>query len=150
MNLNDSVCIPFAIYLFFFCCCVLQYRPLLWRNTHPFVVVDRHEDITNPNDIETYGNECNRSVVFYGYVRGSNLKQTMKVHIIGLGDYTITEMNALNDPCPIPDAPTDESKTIRKVGKLLVFFCFFDCTLWLCFCHFVGFLISKIYLVHAH
>ena len=26
-----------------------QYRPLVWRNTHPYVVVDRHEDITHPN-----------------------------------------------------------------------------------------------------
>ena len=45
-----------------------QYRPLIWRNTHPYVVIDRHEDVTNPNDVEK-DSECDRSVIFYGYVR---------------------------------------------------------------------------------
>ena len=30
----------------------VKYRPLIWRNTHPYVVVDRHEDITHPSKIE--------------------------------------------------------------------------------------------------
>jgi ribosome biogenesis protein BMS1 len=98
-------------------------------------VVDRHEDITNPNKVEL-DVECDRTIVFYGYVRGSHLKSTTKVHIIGLGDYDISDINALNDPCPIPDAALLEeassSKTDdglkkqvssqRKVGNAISFF----------------------------
>eukprot|EP00569_Conticribra_weissflogii_P016372 CAMPEP_0171407818 /NCGR_PEP_ID=MMETSP0880-20121228/20761_1 /TAXON_ID=67004 /ORGANISM="Thalassiosira weissflogii, Strain CCMP1336" /LENGTH=300 /DNA_ID=CAMNT_0011923875 /DNA_START=129 /DNA_END=1028 /DNA_ORIENTATION=+ len=52
----------------------VKYRPLVWRNTHPYVVVDRHEDITHPAKVEEEGEGCERSVAFYGYVRGTNLK----------------------------------------------------------------------------
>jgi ribosome biogenesis protein BMS1 len=76
---------------------------LVWRNTHPHnVLVDRHEDITNPNEVEM-DPECDRSVVFYGYVRGTHMKPSMQVHLIGVGDYGISEMSAMIDPCPIPD-----------------------------------------------
>ena len=79
-----------------------QYRPLVWRNTHPYVLVDRHEDITHPNTIDE-DPYCDRSVTFYGYVRGSHLKSGMKVHMIGVGDFGMTEVSTLPDPCPIPD-----------------------------------------------
>lgn len=26
----------------------LKFRPLIWRNTHPYIVVDRVEDVTDP------------------------------------------------------------------------------------------------------
>ena len=81
---------------------LFQYRPLIWRNTHPYVVVDRHEDITHPNKVAEDPN-CDRSVTFYGYVRGTHLKPGMKVHLIGVGDYSMTEVSALPDPCPLPD-----------------------------------------------
>ncbi|CAN0488302.1 unnamed protein product, partial [Hapterophycus canaliculatus] len=29
-----------------------KFRPLRWRNTHPYVVVDRYEDITYPQKVE--------------------------------------------------------------------------------------------------
>lgn len=80
----------------------VKYRPLVWRNTHPYVVVDRHEDITHPSKIEE-DDKCERSVAFYGYVRGTNLKEGMKVHLIGVGDYGMAEVSALPDPCPVFD-----------------------------------------------
>jgi ribosome biogenesis protein BMS1 len=63
--------------------------------------VDRHEDITHPNLL---GQEPkDRSITVYGYVRGSHLKSGMKVHMIGVGDFSMAEVSALPDPCPIPD-----------------------------------------------
>ena len=79
-----------------------QYRPLIWRNTHPYVLVDRHEDITHPN-LTDQDEDCERSVTFYGYVRGTHLKPGMRVHIIGLGDYSMEEVSVLEDPCPNPE-----------------------------------------------
>lgn len=83
---------------------------MVWRNTHPYVLVDRHEDITNPNDVEKTQGDCDRTVVFYGYVRGTHLKHNMKVHLIGVGDYDISEISSLNDPCPIPDKDSADKK----------------------------------------
>ena len=88
----------------------------MWRNTHPYVVVDRHEDVTNPNEVEE-DPECDRSVTFYGYVRGSNLKKNTRVHLIGVGDFNISEISVLPDPCPIPDRER-EMKSLRKEALL--------------------------------
>jgi ribosome biogenesis protein BMS1 len=74
----------------------------VWRNTHPYVLVDRHEDITHPNMMDENAH-CDRSVTFYGYVRGSHLKPGMKLHMIGVGDFSMVELSALPDPCPNPD-----------------------------------------------
>ncbi|KAJ3209474.1 Glycoside hydrolase 2 (Mannanase, beta-galactosidase), partial [Dinochytrium kinnereticum] len=53
---------------------VTKFRPLIWRNTHPYMLVDRVEDLTDPN-----------------------------VHIPGLGDHAVAEIAKLPDPCPLPD-----------------------------------------------
>ena len=105
----------------------VKYRPLLWRNTHPYVLVDRYEDVTNPNDIvlpnvagtnqshETSSDDDpqqTRSIIFYGYVRGTHLKPNMTMHCIGIGDYTMTSITALPDPLPLPDKESE-----RKVSK---------------------------------
>eukprot|EP01027_Heterolobosea_sp_BB2_P016217 GEZU01023108.1.p1 GENE.GEZU01023108.1~~GEZU01023108.1.p1 ORF type:complete len:1007 (+),score=359.54 GEZU01023108.1:341-3361(+) len=79
---------------------VVKFRPLIWRNTHPGVLVDRVEDITNPEEI-TSNPVCNRTVCFYGYVRGTYLKPKMKVVIPGCGEYFMDSVNALEDPCPL-------------------------------------------------
>jgi hypothetical protein len=89
----------------------LQYRPLVWRNTHPYVLVDRHEDITDPNEVDE-NPDCDRSIVVYGYVRGTHLKPAMKVHLIGVGDYEMADVSVLPDPCPIPEK--DKEHKVRK------------------------------------
>lgn len=78
----------------------VKYRPLVWRNTHPYVLVDRFEDVTHPSKIEE-DETCERSVVFYGYVRGSNLKEGQKVHVVGVGDYGMSEVGVIGDPVSI-------------------------------------------------
>ena len=93
-----------------------QFRPLVWRNTHPYVVVDRHEDITHPSKVAD-DPTCDRSVTFYGYVRGSHLKRGTKMHLIGAGDFSMTELGAMADPCPLPSK--DKKNSLSKKDSLL-------------------------------
>ena len=95
---------------------LLQYRPLVWRNTHPYIVVDRHEDITHPNKISE-DPACDRSVTFYGYVRGTHLKPSTKMHLIGVGDFHMAELSVMPDPCPLPDK--EKTSQVRVVPTLL-------------------------------
>ncbi|CAM9509338.1 unnamed protein product, partial [Discosporangium mesarthrocarpum] len=30
----------------------VKFRPLIWRNTHPYILVDRYEDLTHPTKVE--------------------------------------------------------------------------------------------------
>jgi ribosome biogenesis protein BMS1 len=95
----------------------VKYRPLVWRNTHPYVLVDRHEDITHPNTIAD-DPTCDRSVTFYGYVRGTHLRPGQTVHLIGAGDFKMAEVGALHDPCPLPDQEK-KSQSLNKKDSLL-------------------------------
>uniref|UniRef100_A0A0P4WGX0 Bms1-type G domain-containing protein n=1 Tax=Scylla olivacea TaxID=85551 RepID=A0A0P4WGX0_SCYOL len=81
---------------------VMKFRPLTWRTTHPFVIVDRYEDITNPETLRT-NSKCDRNVVLYGYVRGIPFHQFQPVHIPGCGDYKLKDISFLPDPCPLPE-----------------------------------------------
>jgi ribosome biogenesis protein BMS1 len=57
---------------------VAKFRPLTWRASHPYILADRFEDVTPPEKVQV-DHKCDRSVTLYGYLRGSNLKQGMKV-----------------------------------------------------------------------
>ncbi|KAH9268996.1 arf-GAP with GTPase, ANK repeat and PH domain-containing protein 9 [Batrachochytrium salamandrivorans] len=81
---------------------VMKFRPLIWRNTHPYMLTDRMEDITDPETVHN-NPKCDRTVTVYGYLRGTNLKKNSKVHIPGVGDQDILHISILDDPCPIPD-----------------------------------------------
>ncbi|KAK3856415.1 hypothetical protein Pcinc_037266 [Petrolisthes cinctipes] len=81
---------------------VMKFRPLTWRTSHPYVIVDRYEDITNPERIREEP-KCDREVVLYGYVRGISFQQSQAVHIPGCGDFKIKDMSFLPDPCPLPE-----------------------------------------------
>jgi len=95
----------------------VKYRPLVWRNTHPYVVVDRHEDITHPNKIQD-DSACDRSISFYGYVRGTHLRAGQKVHLIGAGDFQMTEVTAMPDPCPLPEQQ-QKTQSLNKKNSVL-------------------------------
>ena len=95
----------------------VKYRPLIWRNTHPYVVVDRHEDITHPNLIQQ-DPTCDRSISFYGYVRGTHLRSNHKVHLIGAGDFNMTEITAMPDPCPLPEQQ-QKTQSLNKKNSIL-------------------------------
>src|SRR5271170_4950631 len=90
---------------------VLKFRPLKWKMGHPYVVADRMEELTLPQDIED-NPLCDRTITLYGYLRGTNLSALdPKVHIPGVGDFTISQVTGLTDPCPSPAAVARERGT---------------------------------------
>ncbi|KAG9247069.1 hypothetical protein BJ878DRAFT_565229 [Calycina marina] len=92
-------------------------RPLIWRNSHPYTIIDSFRDITHPTQVEE-NEKCDRTVVLSGYLRGTNFSaQGQRVHIPGLGDYTISAMEALPDPCPTPHMDQMMAKIIGKTGR---------------------------------
>eukprot|EP01038_Epipyxis_sp_PR26KG_P004817 gene4817-6750_t len=97
----------------------VKFRPLVWRNSHPYIVIDRVEDVTNyialKNNKED-PNTSNKDVYLFGYVRGTHMKSNMKVHLIGGGDYDISTIVSLPDPCPLAQQTIEKSsmKTLKS------------------------------------
>lgn len=94
---------------------VMKFHPLSWRKDHPYVLVDRFEDVTPPEKVEQ-NIKCDRNVTLYGYLRGCNLKKDTKVHIAGVGDFSVAGVTSLADPCPLPSAA--KKKGLRDKEKL--------------------------------
>lgn len=79
-------------------------RPSDWRTGHPYMLVDRLEDVTNPR-VLTEDKKANRVISLYGWVRGAAIEASFSnplVHIPGLGDFPIAECTRQQDPCPTP------------------------------------------------
>lgn len=77
-------------------------RPLVWRNSHAYALADRMLDITPPTLIEE-NSKCDRTVALYGYLRGTNFpSQDARVHIPGVGDLSVIQVESQPDPCPTP------------------------------------------------
>ncbi|TQV98810.1 hypothetical protein V2A60_007492 [Cordyceps javanica] len=92
-------------------------RPLVWRNAHPYTIIDSFRDITHPTKIEA-DPKCDRSIVLSGYLRGTNFAaQDQRVHIPGLGDFTIANMEVQPDPCPTPAMEQALAKITGKTGR---------------------------------
>ncbi|OTA58460.1 putative ribosome biogenesis protein [Hypoxylon sp. EC38] len=92
-------------------------RPLIWRNTHPYAVIDSFRDITHPTQIEE-DEHCDRSIALSGYLRGTNFSShNQRVHIPGLGDFTVSSIEALPDPCPTPAMEQAIAKATGKTGR---------------------------------
>ncbi|KAG8552553.1 hypothetical protein GDO81_004578 [Engystomops pustulosus] len=81
---------------------VMKFRPLVWQTSHPYVLADRMEDLTNPEEIRL-NPKTDRKVSLYGYLRGAHLKNKSQVHLPGVGDFALSEVSFLPDPCPLPD-----------------------------------------------
>ena len=88
---------------------VMKFRPLLWRQAHPYLLVDRLEDISNPEDVRVNG-KCDRRVSLYGYVRGAHLRNKSRIHLPGAGDFVVNDVTLLPDPCPLSAAGDDLAK----------------------------------------
>lgn len=56
--------------------------------------------MTDPNLVDE-NPDTDRSIVYYGYVRGTHLKPSMMVHLLGVGDFAMASMSAWPDPLPI-------------------------------------------------
>ncbi|KAK4598333.1 hypothetical protein RGQ29_015700 [Quercus rubra] len=94
---------------------VMKFHPLSWRVSHPYILVDRFEDVTPPEQVRM-NKKCDRNVLVYGYLRGCNMKKGTKVHIAGVGDYSLAGIAGLADPCPLPSAA--KKKGLRDKEKL--------------------------------
>ncbi|XP_057683048.1 ribosome biogenesis protein BMS1 homolog [Corythoichthys intestinalis] len=95
---------------------VMKFRPLVWQTSHPYVLVDRMEDLTDPEKIRT-DVKCDRRVSLYGYLRGTYLKNKSQVHIPGVGDFQLADVNFLPDPCPLPGA--QKKRALNEKERLL-------------------------------
>ncbi|KAJ3519128.1 hypothetical protein NM208_g14249 [Fusarium decemcellulare] len=92
-------------------------RPLVWRNSHPYSIIDSFRDITHPTKIEE-DPKCDRSVVLSGYLRGTNFaSHGQRVHVPGLGDFTVSNMEVMPDPCPTPAMEQALAKITGKTGR---------------------------------
>ncbi|MEQ2198169.1 Glycoside hydrolase 2 (Mannanase, beta-galactosidase) [Xenoophorus captivus] len=110
---------------------VMKFRPLVWQTSHPYVLVDRMEDLTDPEKVRT-DPKCDRTVSLYGYLRGAHLKNKGQVHVpaaamlitllcvcvrTGVGDFQVSDVNFLPDPCPLPDA--QKKRALNEKERLL-------------------------------
>eukprot|EP00948_MAST-09A_sp_MAST-9A-sp1_P000657 g657.t1 len=115
----------------------LKFRPLVWRNAHTFLLVDRWVDQTPAEEImdqERKNNEkeseaadqegslgssnnmlagkknnnATRTLGLYGYVRGTNMKAGLLIHVPGAGDFTVDSVVSFPDPCPQPRRDRDK------------------------------------------
>ena len=94
-----------------------QPRPLIWRNSHPYCLADRMLDVTPPTTIEQ-DPKCDRTVALYGYLRGTNFPADgARVHIPGVGDLSVSAIEALPDPCPTPFMDQVIAKASGKAGR---------------------------------
>ncbi|KAL4677283.1 hypothetical protein H8957_008229 [Semnopithecus entellus] len=81
---------------------VMKFRPFTWQTSHPYILADRMEDLTNPEDIQT-NITCDRQVSLYGYVRGAHLKNKSQIHMAGIEDFAMHDISFLPDPCALPE-----------------------------------------------
>jgi ribosome biogenesis protein BMS1 len=89
-------------------------RPLIWRNSHPYTIIDSFRDVTHPNEIEA-DEKCDRTISLSGYLRGTNFSaEGQRVHIPGLGDFNVRAVETLPDPCPTPQM---EQAIAKVTGK---------------------------------
>ncbi|KAG6820617.1 hypothetical protein H0H93_014220 [Arthromyces matolae] len=95
---------------------VMKFRPLVFRNSHTYVLADRIEDLTPREQIRTSGGKCDRTVTLYGYVRGTHMRTGTRVHLPGVGDLDVQSVEALGDPCPLPGTDPEEEKK-RKLSE---------------------------------
>ena len=92
-------------------------RPLVWRNSHPYCLADRLLDITPPTAIEA-DSKCDRTVALYGYLRGTNFPaEGARVHVPGIGDLSVSMIEALPDPCPTPYMDQAIAKATGKSAR---------------------------------
>ncbi|KAL0615749.1 Ribosome biogenesis protein BMS1-like protein [Plecturocebus cupreus] len=95
---------------------VMKFRPLTWQTSHPYILADRMEDLTNPEDIRT-NIKCDRKVSLYGYLRGAHLKNKSQIHMPGVGDFTVSDVSFLPDPCALPEQ--QKKRSLNEKEKLV-------------------------------
>uniref|UniRef100_A0A8C4YKY8 BMS1 ribosome biosis factor n=1 Tax=Gopherus evgoodei TaxID=1825980 RepID=A0A8C4YKY8_9SAUR len=95
---------------------VMKFRPLTWQTSHPYVLADRMEDLTNPEHVRV-NPKCDRKVSIYGYLRGACLKNQSQIHMPGVGDFTVCDVSFLPDPCALPEQ--QKKRSLNEKDKLI-------------------------------
>lgn len=91
---------------------VTKFRPLVWRDSHPYVLCDRYEDITDAEvrfpvmaihsfhflmvlfwQVVRAHPKTDRTICLYGWVHGAHLKNHSAVHIPGVGDLRVKDVS---------------------------------------------------------
>jgi ribosome biogenesis protein BMS1 len=60
-----------------------------------------------------------RTVTLYGYLRGTNLRESTKVHVPGAGDLVIKSVTRLADPCSLPTMDSEKRRKLSERQKLI-------------------------------
>lgn len=97
---------------------VMKFRPLIFRNQHPYFLADRMEELT-PRDLVQANPKMDRTITVYGYVRGTHLRDKQPIHIPGVGDLTIASIERLADPCPLPTQESEKRRKLSDKQKLI-------------------------------
>ena len=99
---------------------VMKFRPLIFRNSHPYLLADRVEDLTPREEIRLSEGKCDRTITLYGYLRGTNLRLGTKIHIPGVGDVDTKSVEILGDPCPLPDVESEKRRRLSEKQKMQI------------------------------
>uniref|UniRef100_A0A671UWI4 BMS1 ribosome biogenesis factor n=1 Tax=Sparus aurata TaxID=8175 RepID=A0A671UWI4_SPAAU len=106
--------------LFIYCLLLFEIACILLLYTHSnifsFSFSISMEDLTDPERFRT-DPRCDRTVSLYGYLRGTHLKNKGQVHIPGVGDFEVADVNFLPDPCSLPDA--QKKRALNEKERLL-------------------------------
>lgn len=86
---------------------------LSWRQSHPYILGLRWEDQSDPMLPES----APRKLDLYGYVYGGRLREGSEAHLAGVGDFTISSIKALPDPCPPPVDVEAERRKLQGKDK---------------------------------
>jgi ribosome biogenesis protein BMS1 len=93
----------------------IKFRPLVWRNTHSYLLVDRVEDVT-PAALVQEDPTIDRDCAIFGYVRGTHLRPGSSITIPGAGDFSISSITAMPDPLPLPEQDPEKRKMNRSLN----------------------------------
>ncbi|KAK2955886.1 putative Ribosome biogenesis protein bms1 [Blattamonas nauphoetae] len=97
---------------------VMKTQPLSWQSSHPYVLVDRWEDLTDPAEV-TLNPSVDRRIAFFGYLRGSILNPgstAQMMHLCGVGDEDIEAVESVADPCPLPEKAKKRKLNEKETG----------------------------------
>lgn len=98
---------------------VVKFRPLVFRNQHPYLIADRLQDLT-PREALRQNPKMDRTITLYGYLHGPNLPaRDAKIHIPGAGDLEVREVERLPDPCPLPTLESERRRRMGEKAKLI-------------------------------
>lgn len=86
-----------------------------WRNQRPFVVAQQLDFVTD-KQLPEWG-----TLLLAGYVRGRGLSVNQLVHLTGLGDFQLKQVDILEDPFPMRQdqkaLKADDMQIEHSVGK---------------------------------